>query len=108
MSIPVQTAVSGTSDRPPAEPAARSIDQLCIDTIRTLSDTINDAAQAAAQISASAGQQATGMAQIHQAMRNISHVTTQNLASVRQAERAAQDLNALGNTLKDLVAGYGV
>jgi len=78
------------------------------ETIRTLSDTINDAAQAAAQISASAGQQATGMAQIHQAMRNISHVTTQNVASVRQAERAAQDLNALGNTLKDLVAGYGV
>ena len=37
MSIPAQTAVSGTSDRPPAKPASRSIDQLCIDTIRTLS-----------------------------------------------------------------------
>jgi methyl-accepting chemotaxis protein len=40
-------------------------------------------------------------------MKNINQVTTQNLASVRQAERAAQDLNALGTTLKDLVAGYG-
>jgi PAS domain S-box-containing protein len=76
------------------------------ETIRTLSDTITDAAQTVAQISASAGQQATGMAQIHQAMRNISEVTTQNLGSVRQAERAAQDLNVLGTTLKDLVAGY--
>lgn len=77
------------------------------ETIRTLADTINDAAQTASQISASAGQQAAGMAQIHQAMKNINQVTTQNLASVRQAERAAQDLNALGTTLKDLVAGYG-
>ena len=47
------------------------------------------------------------MAHIHQAMRNISHVTAQNLTSVRQAERAAQDLNALGTTLRDLVAGAG-
>jgi PAS domain S-box-containing protein len=77
------------------------------DTIRSLADTISEAAQTASQISASAGQQAAGMAQIHQAMKNINQVTTQNLASVRQAERAAQDLNALGTTLKELVAGYG-
>jgi methyl-accepting chemotaxis protein len=76
------------------------------ETIRTLADTINDSAQAASQIAASAGQQASGMAQIHQAMKNINQVTTQNLAAVRQAERAAQDLNALGTTLKELVAGY--
>jgi PAS domain S-box-containing protein len=75
-------------------------------TIRTLTDTIGESAQTAAQIAASAGQQAAGMMQIHQAMKNISQVTTQNLASVRQAERAAQDLNTLGTTLKDLVAGY--
>jgi PAS domain S-box-containing protein len=77
------------------------------DTIRSLADTISEAAQTASQISASAGQQAAGMAQIHQAMKNINQVTTQNVASVRQAERAAQDLNALGTTLKELVAGYG-
>jgi PAS domain S-box-containing protein len=77
------------------------------ETIRTLSDTIADSAQTATQISASAGQQAAGMAQIHQAMKNINQVTTQNLGSVRQAERAAQDLNTLGMTLKELVAGYG-
>jgi PAS domain S-box-containing protein len=75
-------------------------------TIRTLADTISDSAQAASQIAASAGQQAAGMAQIHQAMKNISQVATQNLAAVRQSERAAQDLNALGTTLQELVAGY--
>jgi PAS domain S-box-containing protein len=76
------------------------------DTIRTLSDTIHESAQAASQIAASSGQQAAGMAQIHHAMKNISQVTSQNLASVRQAEKAAQDLNALGTTLNQLVAGY--
>ncbi len=74
------------------------------ETIKTLGDTIIEAAQGTSQISASAGQQAAGMAQIHQAMRNINQVTQQNLASTRQAERAAQDLNALGVRLKSLVA----
>jgi methyl-accepting chemotaxis protein len=77
------------------------------ETIRTLTDTIGESAQSAVQISASAGQQAAGMGQIHEAMKNINQVTSQNVASVRQAERAAQDLNALGTTLKALVAGYG-
>jgi len=76
-------------------------------TIRSLSETISTAATTSSQIAASAAQQVAGMGQIHQAMRNIGQATTQNLASTRQAERAAQDLNALGTRLKDLLAGYG-
>jgi len=44
------------------------------------------------------------MAQIQQAMESINLATNQNLASTRQAERAAQDLNALGGSLKQLLA----
>jgi PAS domain S-box-containing protein len=77
------------------------------DTIRALAETITESAQAASQIAASAGQQAGGMAQIHLAMRSISQATNQGLSSIRQAERAAQDLNSLGTRLKDLLAGYG-
>ena len=73
------------------------------ETIKALAETITEAAQAATQIAASAGQQATGMSQIHQAMKNVNQVTNQNLASTKQAERAAQDLNALGVKLKQLV-----
>jgi len=76
------------------------------ETIRTLADTINEASQAASQIAASASQQAAGMGQIHQATKNISQVTNQNLASTKQSERAAQDLNALGSKLKELLAGF--
>jgi len=77
------------------------------DSIRALAQTIQDASQVASQIAASAGQQAAGMTQIHQAMRNISDATNQNLASTRQTERATQDLNVLGNKLKELVTSFG-
>ncbi|MEX2182616.1 MAG: methyl-accepting chemotaxis protein [Gemmatimonadaceae bacterium] len=62
-------------------------------------------AQAAAQIVASAGQQSAGMSQVRQAMGSIHEATQQNLASTKQAERAAQDLNALGTKLLELVGG---
>ena len=74
------------------------------DTIKVLTDTLADAAQATAQIVASAGQQAAGMSQIHQAIRNIDQVTRQNLVATRQAEQAAQDLNSLGNQLAAMIA----
>jgi PAS domain S-box-containing protein len=77
------------------------------ESIRALAQTIQDASQAASQIAASAGQQAAGMAQIHQAMRSISEATNQNLASTKQTERATQDLNVLGNRLKELVTSFG-
>jgi len=73
------------------------------ETIQALSDTISEAAQAAMQIVASASQQVTGMAQIQQAMADINQVSTQNLASTRQAETAVRDLDLLGGRLKELL-----
>jgi hypothetical protein len=75
------------------------------ETIRALTEAVAEAAQAAAQILASAGQQAAGMVQVRQAMGNIQGATQQNVASTRQAERAAKDLNALGGKLLALVGG---
>jgi len=37
-------------------------------------------------------------------MRDISQVSTQNLAATHQAQRAATDLTALGEKLKSLLA----
>ena len=77
------------------------------ETIRQLVEAVAQASQAAAQIVASAGQQAAGMSQIREAMANINEATHQNLASTRQAENAAQDLNAMGQRLLDLVGANG-
>jgi methyl-accepting chemotaxis protein len=75
------------------------------ETIRSLTEAVGHAAQAAAQIVASAGQQAVGMTQIRQAMASIQEASQQNLASTKEAERAARDLNALGIKLLALVGG---
>jgi methyl-accepting chemotaxis protein len=73
------------------------------ETMAVLADALSTTAQAATQIVASAGQQATGMAQIHQAIQNIDQVTRQNLAAMRQAEQAAQNLNDQGARLSGLL-----
>lgn len=72
--------------------------------IRVLAANSEEATTAANQITASAAQQATGMSQVQQAMRDISLASNQSAAATKQAERAAQDLNALGARLKQLLA----
>ncbi len=72
---------------------------------RQVTEVVGETAQAAAQIVASAGQQAIGMTQIRQAIGSIHEATQQNLASTKQAERAARDLNDLGARLLRLVGG---
>jgi methyl-accepting chemotaxis protein len=97
-------AVISTEDVTKGVEAATEVADQAGETIRTLTDTLTHASQAAAQIVASAGQQATGMAQIQQAMKNIDQVAKQNLAAMRQAEQAARDLTALGNRLSKFSA----
>jgi len=77
-------------------------------SIRMLTDSITEAAQAATQIAASSQQQLVGMDQVALAMESIKQASTQNAASTKQAESAAQNLNELGQKLKQLVEQYKV
>lgn len=72
------------------------------ETIASLASTIDESLMVANQITASAAQQATGMNQVRQAMRDIDEATSQATAATRQAERAAQDLAELGARLREL------
>jgi methyl-accepting chemotaxis protein len=76
------------------------------ETIQQLAASIAESTSAAQQIVASAQQQTTGMEQIALAMENINQATVQNLASTRQAEKAAQDLSSLAKQMESLVARY--
>jgi len=78
------------------------------ESIRVLTESIAEAAQAATQIAASSQQQLVGMDQVALAMENIKQASTQNVASTRQTETAAQSLHELGQKLKQLVEGYKV
>jgi methyl-accepting chemotaxis protein len=75
--------------------------------IGALADGVVRAEQLGAQIVASAGQQAAGMAQIREAMSGINQATQQHFTATEQAKRAAADLNALGTELLALVGANG-
>jgi methyl-accepting chemotaxis protein len=76
------------------------------EAIRSLSESIAGAAQAAVQIVASSQQQVIGMDQIGIAMENINQAGAETAASMRQAQTAAQNLNELGLNLRKMVDYY--
>lgn len=77
-----------------------SIDQLGL--------VITESSQRATQVMAGGRQQASGVDQIAMAMQNINTAMMQSLASTRQAEKAAQDLNDLAHELSETVSRYQV
>ncbi|HQI85647.1 MAG TPA: methyl-accepting chemotaxis protein [Anaerolineae bacterium] len=76
--------------------------------INQMYQVINESAQAATQVLAGSRQQVAGVEQVALAMQNINQATVQSLASTRQAERAAQDLNALAAALMQTVKQYRI
>lgn len=68
--------------------------------IGNLADIVADAAQAAVQIAVSSQQQLAGMDQVALAMENIQQASAENAAGSRQAETSAENLHALGQTLR--------
>jgi methyl-accepting chemotaxis protein len=76
------------------------------EAIEQLADVIDESAQMSMQMMAGGRQQASGVEQIAVAMQNINQVTVQSLASTRQAEKAAQDLNDLARSLTETVEQY--
>jgi methyl-accepting chemotaxis protein len=102
-----QSAVMAAEQGVKASDAGVGLATRAGDAIRTLAESLGESAQAGMQILASAQQQAAGMDQIALAMRNIQQASTESMASTRQVERAAQDLNDLARRLKALVATGG-
>ncbi|MBN1979292.1 MAG: GAF domain-containing protein [Anaerolineae bacterium] len=74
--------------------------------IEQLTRVIDESAQAAMQLVAGGQQQASGVEQIALAMQSINQATQQSLASTRQMEKTAQDLNGLSFRLTETVEQY--
>jgi methyl-accepting chemotaxis protein len=74
--------------------------------IEQLAGVIEGAAQASMQVVAGGRQQASGVEQVALAMQNINQATVQGLDNTRQTEKAAQDLNDLARSLKEIVEQY--
>jgi methyl-accepting chemotaxis protein len=102
-----QSAVMTTEEGTKSVSAAARVVGQAGATIQSLGELLVHASLTAAQIAASANQQATGIGQIRQAMRDVNQASQQALASTRQTERAVQELNAMGLKLKSLLSDYG-
>jgi methyl-accepting chemotaxis protein len=76
------------------------------EVIQQLGSALTESAQAAVQMVAGGQQQTSGIEQIGLAMGNINQATVQGLASTRQAEKAARDLNELAREFMEIVGRY--
>lgn len=72
------------------------------ESIRTLANTVHDAAQSATLIATSNQQQAIGMDQLVQAMRSIQEGSEQTVASAQQVEKCVRQLQELEQRLTSL------
>ncbi len=78
------------------------------DSIQTLTDSVQEASQAATVIDASIEQQFTGVDQVSQAMTSIQQAMHQSLSGTSQLDTAARRLTELGEDLNNLVKRYKV
>ena len=78
------------------------------ESIQALAGSLTEAAQVAIQIATTGQQQMAGMDQVATAMESIKQATSQNVASAKQLEAAAGNLNDLGARLKQMVEKYKV
>jgi len=76
-------------------------------TISLLTDNVNQTAESMRSILVAIDQQATGLEQITQSMRNIHDVTQKNLESTRTAEVVAESLSRLSEELLSAISRYG-
>jgi len=76
------------------------------EVIQELTKNITDSTQAAIQIAASSQQQLIGITQVAEAMENIKQASTQNHDSALNLKESGQNLDSLGQRLKQLVANY--
>ena len=76
------------------------LSELAGKAIFTLSESVNDTAEASVQISAASQQQLTGMEQLVSTMESIREALQQNLGGTNQLEKAIISLSSLGEKLQ--------
>ena len=77
-------------------------------SIVTLTEGLDQSANAATQIASASQQQRVGMDQITAAMESVREASQQNAVSAKQLEGAVHSLKMLGEKLKGIVASYRI
>jgi methyl-accepting chemotaxis protein len=102
----ISSAVMATEEGGKAVDEGLKLTTLSGDTIKTLSESVTEAARAAIQIAASSQQQLEGMDQVVTAMENIKEASVQAAASTQQSVDSVNDLQKVGQKLDALMKQY--
>src|SRR3954465_1927826 len=78
------------------------------ESISLLDNAIGESSTAAKQIAASTRQQAVGVEQIWQAMRDIDRAVNESASGIRQLEGASRNMKDLSEQMTELVSRYRV
>jgi methyl-accepting chemotaxis protein len=78
------------------------------ESIRVLSQSIGEAAEATQQIAASNREQVVGVDQVTLAIESVRKASLQSLTGTEQIETAIQDLHGVGQTLTQLIEQYAL
>jgi methyl-accepting chemotaxis protein len=108
----IQTAtddtVKATDSGINAVAATTKQSDLASEAIAQLADSVMASTEATTKIADSSLQQVAGVDQVYIAMSGIKDASIQNIEAMKQVEDAAQELNALGIRLADLVGRYKI
>ncbi len=102
----VSSAVMATEEGGKAVEEGLKLTNISGETIKTLSDSVDEATNVMIQISASSQQQLEGMDQMVSAMENIKESSVQAAASTQQSAESVNELQKLGDKLKELMNQY--
>ncbi|MBE0648241.1 MAG: HAMP domain-containing protein [Bacteroidales bacterium] len=102
----ISSAVMATEEGGKAVDEGLKLTTLTGDTIKTLSESVTEAAKAAIQIAASSQQQLEGMDQVVAAMENIKEASMQAAASTQQSVDSVTELQKVGQKLDAMMKQY--
>jgi len=102
----ISSAVMATEEGGKAVDEGLKLTTLTGDTIKTLSESVTEAAKAAIQITASSQQQLEGMDQVVAAMENIREASMQAAAGTEQSVESVNELQKVGQKLDELMKQY--
>jgi len=104
----VSSAVMATEEGGKAVEEGLKLTSISGETIRTLSESVDEAANVMIQVAASSQQQLEGMDQMVSAMENIKEASIQSAASTQQSADSVNELKKLGDKLQELMNQYEV
>jgi methyl-accepting chemotaxis protein len=104
----ITTSVMLTEEAVKRADSGRQQANVADQTIRKLTDSVEESVRAFQQIVGGSSQQQIGFEQVTHAFRNISVATQQTATSTKQSEKAASNLSSLAQELRSAVARYRV